>query len=78
MRELLREQECGHERCCEINQREEDILATIRGVQGRNPRPPTSHGERQQCSGHDHDHTGTGIFQAEKGAVPRGFREHDC
>ena len=52
--ELLRELECGHERCCEINQREEDIHATIRGVQGRNPRPPTSHGERQQCSGHDH------------------------
>ena len=25
----------------------------------------------------DHDHTGTGIFQAEEGAVPRGFREHD-
>ena len=49
----------------------------FRGVQGRDPGPPTSHGERQQCSGHDHDYTGTGIFQIEEGAIPRGFREHD-
>ena len=67
----------GHERCREVNRGEETIHTTFRGVQGRDPGPPTSHDERQQCSGHDHDHTGTGVFQTEEGAVPRGVREHD-
>ena len=77
VRELLRELECKHERCHEVNKREKTLHATFRGVQGRDPRPPTSHGGRQQCSGHDHDHTGTCIFQIEEGAVPRGVCEHD-
>ena len=77
LRELLRELECGYERCCEINRREEAVAATFRRMRGCNPRSTTSHGGRQQCSGHDHDYTGTCIFQAEEGAIPRGFREHD-
>ena len=61
----------------EVNQREKTTHATFRGVQGRDPRPPTSHGERQQRSGHDRICTGTCVLQIEEGAVPRGFREHD-
>ena len=77
MRELLHELECKHERCRKVNKREKTLHTTFRGMQGCDPGPPTSHGGRQQCSGHDHDYTGTCIFQIEEGAVPRGFREHD-
>ena len=73
----LHELEYMHERCHEINQREKATHTTFRRMQSRDPGPPTSHGGRQQCSGHDHDYTGTCVFQIEEGAVPRGFREHD-